>query len=691
VIVIVIVHETNRSSPPRATGRHIGGNSPGSLAAVAVVALLLVDITAAEEIAPFKMTGMEAYATMTYLSDKQTSDLPDTGRVQTAQSGWRNELFVMTHSYVYHPNLLTLDIGGGPILHNEHFLDDQGGTKASGLLYNLTLRANFLRATPYPGALFYSHLNPTVSVTPGRVMTQENDRLGLDWSLLAPVAPLPLHLSFLRTRTRGRGADRIVDDRTEQLRLSGTHSYAARGSTQFQFETSRQESSSGSVDLPVQSSNASHQAFNLDTRLQLGDKRQYDLTNLISIDRQKYSVDTRPVPTSNDLRILFDGRARHSEQVRTYGTFSYGHSAQGTLDTTVLDAATGLTYWPVRDLEFGLAARAGGSRTQQFKSSARGLDASLRYERELPLGALAVSYAARFDRRDQDAAAPRVPIVGERLSLAGSDYTTLGHSHIVVGTTLVSNATRSQVFVEGIDFQLVVYGKDTRIQRLVGGRILDGEQLLVDYSYDVGGTYAFDQVDQTFSATWTVARYGSAYLRQRNSRQRLLSGVPTFSLNDITSTLVGARVDFPFKLGMALVAGANVEHENDRETIMPRRRTSSNAYLQTEEPVFDLGFLRGSVHRARVDYGDVTRNSDLRGYDLRYWWRNELDMDISAGLVREHEDAGLLPRRRRERTVSLAWKRRRFSLSANLVSADEAQGTFQRRRTSVLLQVRRDL
>ena len=87
----------------------------------------------------------------------------------------------------------------------------------------------------------------------------------------------------------------------------------------------------------------------------------------------------------------------------------------------------------------------------------------------------------------------------------------------------------------------------------------------------------------------------------------------------------------------------------------------------------------------------MTRNSDLRGYDLRYWWRNELDMDISAGLVREREDSGLLPRQRRERSVSVVWKRRRFNLSINLVSADEAQGAFERRRTSVLLQARRDL
>jgi hypothetical protein len=687
----VIVGAATCWKRPRATSDHRSGGALGALLAIGSAGLLLANAAGAQEITPFKLTGTEGYTTLNYVSDKQSSDLPDTGRVRAEQSGWRSELFLMTHSYVYHPNLLTLDIGGGPILHSEHFLDDRGAAKASGLLYNFTARADFLRTKPYPGALYFSHLSPTVSVAPGSVMTQENDRLGLDWSLMAPVSPLPLQVSYLRARTRGRGGDRIVDDRTEQLKLSGTAPYTGLGSTQFQYQTSRQQSSSGSADLPVQASTANHQGLNLDTRLQFGRLHQYDFTNTISVDRQEYALDTRPIPTLNDTRALFDLRARHSEQARSYGYFSYGHTTQGALDTTVLDAATGLTYLPTKNTELGGALRANENRTRQFTSNARGFDVNVRQDWLFAAGIVSANYAGRLDRRNQSAAEPIAQILGERMSLTGSAYVTLSHPRVLSGSPVVNNATRTQVFVEGVDYQLVVFGNDTRIQRLAGGRILDGEQLLVDYSYDVGGTYALDEVDQTVGLTLTVSRYGSVYARRHDFTQHMVSGQPTFALNNIRSNLVGARLDYPFRLGMAMTFGGTVEHEDVHETLAPHRRSSYDTYLQTDDPVFGTGYLRGSVHHVRIDYADIVRSSDLRGYDLRYWWRTPLGIDLSAGFSGEHDPAGFLPRHRRERSFSLLWQRRRFSLSANIVSVDEAQGTFERRRTSVMVQARRDL
>ena len=50
---------------------------------------LLAGIGSAEEIAPFKLTGIDAYATLSYLSDEQAFEQPDAGRSRTAQAGWQ--------------------------------------------------------------------------------------------------------------------------------------------------------------------------------------------------------------------------------------------------------------------------------------------------------------------------------------------------------------------------------------------------------------------------------------------------------------------------------------------------------------------------------------------------------------------------------------------------------------------------
>ncbi|TRZ92228.1 MAG: hypothetical protein D4R84_12735, partial [Rhodocyclaceae bacterium] len=313
---------------------------------VRIVALLfLADHSCAEEIQPYKLTGIDGYVTLQYVQDEQTTGQPGAAtRSRQAQSGLRNEIFVMTHSYVYHPNLMTLDLGGGPILHNESFTGDSGEARARGALYNLTGRAILLRDKPYTGSLFFSHLNPTVSVAPGQVLTQENTRYGFDFSLLAAASPVPLQAGYTRSHSQGRGADRLVDDRNDQFNLSASRAYGALGSTQVQYQTSQQASQSGSQNLPIQSSTASNQAINVDTRLQLGDNRQYDLANVIGFNTQKYALESGSFPQLQDRRFMLDLRARHSTKLHSYGFYNYGHSSQGEMDAVSQAVAAGLNY-----------------------------------------------------------------------------------------------------------------------------------------------------------------------------------------------------------------------------------------------------------------------------------------------------------------------------------------------------------
>jgi len=662
-----------------------------SLALPLIALLLGTGRPRAEEIEPFKLTGVDGYATLQYASDEQVTTTPGAARSRQAQAGWRNEIFAMTHSYVYHPNLLTLDIGGGPILRGDSYSGDAGSAQQRGLLYNFSARANFLRDKPYTGALFFSHLNPSVSVAPGQVMTQENVRYGFDFSLLAPATPVPVQIGFVRAQTQGRGADRVLDDRIDQFNATATRSFGALGHTQVQFQASRQSSKSGSLDLPVQSSSAGNHALNIDTRLQLGDNRQYDLTNVISLNEQTYALESGAVPTLKDVRVMVDARARHSDKLHTYGFYTYGRNSQGTLDTASQAASAGVSYWPTKGLEASLGGRADTSATQQFQARSQGLDGSVRYETELPSGAAQASYGARFDRRQQVAAFPQTPVIGERQTLSGTAYVALGHPHIVAGSPLVFNAARSQAYVAGIDYGLLVVGTETRIQRLIGGRILDGEQVLVDYSYDVGGTYAFDQLDQTLNLNWNLSRHLSVYYRRFVSDPRLVSGTPGFPLNQVTSSTYGAHADLPLNPGIALSLGGNLEREERHESISPYLRTSFDSYLQTDEPLFGLGFLRASARRSRIDYENPLQNSDLRSVELRYWTRQWFGIDLTAALNAERDDAGLLPRQRRDASVGARWQERKFSLSANFLRTLESQGGIDRGRTVFQILARREL
>lgn len=349
-----------------------------------------------------------------------------------------------------------------------------------------------------------------------------------------------------------------------------------------------------------------------------------------------------------------------------------------------------MNLWPAQGIEAGLGLHGEDSETPQFQSRTTGADGSLKGEIELPLGSLQASYGSRFDRRAQVADSPLTRVIGESMSLSGTSYLSLAHPHANAASLVVSNANRSQVFVAGIDYQVLVVGTETRLQRLIGGRILEGETVLVDYDYDVGGTYAYRQLDQSVSLGWSLSRYVALYWRRMRAAPRLLSGEPSFPLNEIDDRTWGLHLELPFNVGVPMSVGFNAEREHRQETLSPYRRGACDAWWQTDESLFGLGFLRAAVRRSRIDYANLLQNSDLRGSELRYWARHRLGMDFTMTLGRERDDAGLLPRQRKDGALGVSWQERRFSLAANWVRTWESQGGIERRRMMLQVLLRRD-
>ena len=653
-------------------------------------------VSMAQEITGFKLTGVEGYNTVRYIRDEIVTTQPGSASTpassgRLAQSDLREELFLMTHSYVYHPNLLSLDVGGGPILQRGSYVNDSDETRSQGALYNFTSRATFLRDKPYRGSLFFEHLNPTMNVAPGQVITQENTRYGAELALLAPVSPAPTYMDATRSRFKGRGADRVIDDEVSRFNLRTSRSFGALGSTQFQYQASQQTSMSGSPNLPIQSSDSGNQGLSLDTRLKFGEARQYDLTNLVTLNTQTYALQGQnAIPERRDGRMFLDLRGRHSSELQSFGFYSYNSSNQGELSSNVNSASAGLNYTPRPEFSVAAGVNVDDNQTKQLASSSRGVNGSLRYQKALPLGVATASYGMRYDQREQKAVAAQTGVIGERVTLTGTAFSALGRQHVSAGTLIVNNATRTQTFVEGFDYTLTLVGTETRIQRLIGGAILDGQELLLDYSYDVGGSFAYNQADQTLNLNWGLLSYFNTYFRYLDSDPRLSSGTPTYALNVVHSSVYGARADVPLKLQLETVLGGSAEWEHRRETISPFRRETLDLYAQIEDPFFGLGNIRVSTRRNRVEYENGAQNVRLQGYDLRYWARFQLGFELSANLSHESDTGAPTARQRTIASAKAQWRYRKFNLTADLGRTVENQGEFKRSRTLLQVMARRD-
>lgn len=657
-----------------------------------LLALLAIPPCQAEEIAPFKLTGIDGHVVVDYLRDKlstrQTGAAIDAESSLQAQANLRQDVFVMSHSYVYHPNLLTLDIGGGPILQQTD-IDLNGNRMNSGdSLYNFTARANILRDKPLHGSLFYDHLNPTVTVAPGEIMAQESRRYGFDFARTGVGNGYPLTLGILNTATRGSGSGRVVDDELAQFNLNVTHAFGTLGSSKMQYQSTDQTSRSGSLNLPIQATTAASKGLNLNTQLQFGATRQHDLTNNITFNKRQYALAQSALPDNSDFGFLLDLRTRPSNRLSLFGTYHLSRSDQGSSTLVNQVLAGGVSMLPTPALESNLDLRLERSNADRYAFTSRAAEGSIRYMRPLRQGNLQISYGMRFEQRDQHASNPLINIIDEQITLTGSNQNKLNRLHVVTGSIGVTNLTRTQTYIENLDYLVIVVGNETRLQRLSSGTILDGEDVLVNYTYDIGGIYASSQLDQTLSLNWNLSRQFETYLRIYDSAPRITSGVSTFPLNSVRDLLFGMKGEFPFVIGVPVTAGGSYEWEDRRETISPYQRYTGEIFTQTTEPLFGLANLRMSGRRNRISYAFSDQDVDLTGFELRLWARR-FGLDLITTANYEHDVGGTTPRSRKEGSVNAVWRERKVTVTASLVFSHEAQGAFRRDRNMFQLVGRR--
>ena len=647
------------------------------------------------EFASFKMTGAEGFVSVAFQTNGVVTNVPDssnqgTSRISQRQTDLRFETSLMTHSYVYHPNLLALDFGLGVVAAWGRTDYDGIASSSRDRLYNVSAHASMFTDKPARGTVFFDRTHTAPTIDPGEIFNQTNTRYGVTAAVLAPLTPVPMDFALTREHNQGSSSLRVVDDQIGRFQFKAERALPNNGRTQFNYNSLRQISGSGSLNLPLSESQQDMKNLSLDTRLRFGTDLPHEINHRIDYSRQEYTHALGSTPVIRDLHVTLAYNGAINNQVRTFANYQFGRTLQNEL-ATYSDAANAMATWSAsKNLNMGAGAHLSDGRSPHFTSHAYGVDGSVNYSRDLALGSMQASYNVRYEKRNQTATDTQVAIVGERVALASTTTVALARKLVTSTSVLVQNATRSQTYVEGIDYALSLVGVTTRIQRLLSGNILDGEEVLVDYMFDVGGTYASSQTDQGLYLNWALSRLFSVYARVNSSTPRLDSGQPTSPLNTVRSRVVGARTDVPLSSRIDLVAGGMVERENHDETISPYVRTAGEAYLQGEFPMDMNNNYRFGARRSRITADSLLQESDLLGYDVQLGLRLNSGVSLNAIGLYERENAGAEPRVRATATLKALWRYRRLSFSADLSRIHESQGLYSRDNTIGRFDLRRD-
>jgi hypothetical protein len=230
---------------------------------------------------------------------------------------------------------------------------------------------------------------------------------------------------------------------------------------------------------------------------------------------------------------------------------------------------------------------------------------NFRYRRSIPWGNLNMNLGLRErvedDRRDVVFAEVR----NESHTLSGSTPVFLENANVDVGSIIVTDVTETIIYVEGIDYVVLVVGNSTLIARTLLGGIADGQQVLVDYRFVPDPPAKTATTTETFGVNlhlWSMLRL---YYSRSHSEQEFLSGIPPDELTDDTVQRVGGELSWKWST-------TKVEFEDRDTTSAPTER-----WLVQETLLFrprrnlSVGFAANYSELEFKDTGEVSKGSGI--------------------------------------------------------------------------------
>ena len=627
------------------------------------------------------ITNVEGFLSFRYLYDEQ--EVSNQGNVQQfdIRPTFQQEFTLASKGYIFHPNFLSLDLGASMLLDQSSYESDQGENSTDEELFSFDARFDFLKKKPYPFTLYYSRQNPSVSTGLAGRFVQENEKYGLDLAILSPLSPVQVTFKTFKQNSTGEGFEQIVDEQREQAELKLHYSYGSGEFVQATYQQNEQISNSGSPNLDISETITSGSSSTIDTRNKFGTNNNIQLTtNLTHQTRDQF-------PVLNEINFSPVLNWEHSETLHSYYQFSYADVMEEAIETEQNIVITGLSS-QADGLNSSVSLRAENTDTSEidYDNASVNFDVSKIFkfkDSELRFG-----YKTSLDVRDQQADEGILTVLGEELVLEGTTPVELSRDFIINDDNLrVFNESRTQEYQKDSDFNVIQIGSKTEIQRRVGGNILDGQLVLVDYEYQAGGSFEYDIVNHNVSMTWSVSPNTDFYTRYRQSDQELNEGdLGGVLLNNVENLTYGFKTQRVLLNGMKV--GGEIFHEDHDEDISPFIKDSLDYYF--ELPLSRQTNIRFSGRHVNKEIDFSEEDTDLDGYTLRVNSRPALRVVSSLESSYERDTGGSSEREARIHRLLVKWRMRQLSFNASVRYADERQGVIVRDRWEAKVELRRD-
>ncbi len=636
-----------------------------------------------DDIRPFGLLDVSGRVRVGYLFDDRERGA-STEKSFEQQSSWEEEVYVLTKSFIYHPGFLNMDFGGGPVFVQQQFETNVDSATNNDVLFNFLGRLNVLELKNYPVSVYYERTHPSVTTSrSGRFLVQ-NDVYGVRGHVSGLLRDrTSARYAITRREAAGSGLGSVVDTTVETKSFGLDSRYRKADNIEFRFDKLDQESASGSAGLPIVRSELDQAIAEIRANNVFGAAEQFRVSQRLRRMEQENLATT---DSTLDDRV-YNGNVQwqYNGDGRVYVNLRDATSKRDSTrqDFTELDlvAAEQLTE---RTFVRGAIGHSAVDQTgfTRDRNSVRG---SAEYSRETGFGGIALSGSVRAERNDQESTADEIEVFDEPLLLTGTTPADLRNEFVVPGSVVVRNADRTQIYIEGLDYRLVVTGSVTAVQRLVNSSITDGETVLVDYSYSTSGTAEYDTLGSGIAFRANFLETFRAHVRYDWQDSKVREGALTNPLNDGEILEFGIGTSNQFLDGWTL----------DAQYRHLQQDLATSPYVSDQLDIGVTTSLRGTLSLtlaggiSEIDYensdedvSQVTYRVGLRGLVFRrsYFAYDAFLLD---------DTGGTLARKQLRHRLHFQWSYRQMRFDLRGTLSDDELGPSERNNTTVTAQLTR--
>jgi len=663
------------------------------LTCVVLVSILLPAIASAQEdVDLFRLTSLQAFIELFYR--KSITGNQATG-IETDIDDFRQqiEIGMSTRSYIFHPKLLQIGLAGSLLSDRQDISREQTSPEPNGttrsdssqrqVLLNLDTTLQFLKDKPYPMTFSYLRQNPVMRTGLEGSFTQTTDRFGIDFQL-RDVLPISLSVNAFQDSSFGESLDRIVDFTSDRISIKTRKSFSSEDRIALNYEISNQNSRNGDPRRTIQETQRRSHNLALTSSWRLGSRDQLHIDQTASFNR-------RDNPDVTDISFGPRFRWLHSSELESRYLYRFNQSErpESMVKNRMETATAALHYTPTPRLNgFVRADFDRSTEADRLLQNAYGLTSRGSYKKFIKNGQINLSLGLGYQRNDRESLEPQISVIEEPVVLVGTFPVSLSRDFVISDTVVVRNETGTQTLIEGVDYRLIEVGSRTQIERLIGGSILDGETVLVDYEAETGGTFEYDQIDQTLNADFKFARYHNVFLRYRNNRQILKSGFPTLPFNSVRAFEIGLREQLPLRwLGLQLYGEARYLQQD--EDINPYDQKSILVSVQAPLP-YRLK-LNASASRNFVNNLNSDEDADMTVFNSNLTWQARRNLTVRAEGYYDKDTGGTILRSRTKAKLSAQWRFRKISVGMDARYEKQQQGDLESDDYEIWLRIRREL